>query len=66
MQLDPDLQPREQIDLLTVEEYAQVIKTGDVLPPVVVFFDGATHWLADGYHRWHAHKALDLTDTNSR
>ncbi len=62
MPLDPDLQPREQIDLLTVEEYAQVIKTGDVLPPVAVFFDGAAHWLADGYHRWYAHKALELPE----
>lgn len=37
-----------------MSEYADAINGGDVLPPVVVFFDGVDHWLADGFHRCHA------------
>lgn len=35
----------------TVEEYAAHLKTGASMPRVVVFHDGADHWLADGFHR---------------
>jgi hypothetical protein len=41
-----------------VEEYAQLMKDGVALPPLVVFFDGAEYWLADGFHREAAHNAI--------
>ena len=44
-------QPREAIDEQIVAEYAELYKAGVKLPPVVVFADGAAHWLADGFHR---------------
>jgi uncharacterized ParB-like nuclease family protein len=49
-------QPRERINMEAVGEYAEAITAGADLPPVVVFHDGAEYWLADGFHRWHAHK----------
>ena len=55
--VDPDLQPRQRLDEATWEGYLNAIMDGAVFPPVVVFHDGETHWLADGFHRWHAHKA---------
>lgn len=46
------LQTRLRIDAETVRDYAEAEeKRGAVLPPVVVYFDGAKHWLADGFHR---------------
>ena len=35
-----------------VAHYAEEMEAGTVFPPVTVFFDGATHWLADGFHRY--------------
>ena len=52
---DGGTQPRAEIDQKTVAEYADELKSGAKLPPVVVFDDGATKWLADGFHRWHGH-----------
>ena len=56
--LEADLQPRSYIDPSVVNEYAERLADGVVLPPVVVFFDGVIYRLADGFHRWHAHQEL--------
>lgn len=39
-----------------IESYADEMSQGTVFPPIVVYFDGATHWLADGFHRFLAAK----------
>lgn len=59
IRIDGGTQPRERIDMEVVADYAEGVKVGIEFPPVVVFFDGAEHWLACGFHRWHAHKAAE-------
>ena len=47
----PDIQPRVSTDKAVVAEYAEHVKAKVKLPRVVVFFDGTTYWLAEGFHR---------------
>jgi len=61
--LDDALQPRCEIDLSLIEDYAMLLMEGTDLPPLTVFRDRAERlWLADGYHRLRAHRALDRTE----
>lgn len=39
-----------------VAAYAEEMAHGAAFPPVTVYFDGSTHWLADGFHRYLAAK----------
>lgn len=59
VRIDGGTQPRERIDMDVVGDYAEAVKVGIEFPPVIVFHDGAEHWLADGFHRWHAHKQAE-------
>lgn len=61
IRLDGGTQPRTEIDQDLVSEYAECI---DQLPPVTVFFDGVKYWLADGFHRYHAHNRANLSEIN--
>ncbi len=53
IRLDGGTQPRVAINEDVVADYAATVHE---LPPVVVFFDGVAYWLADGFHRYHAHR----------
>lgn len=53
IRIDGGTQPRVEVNQQTVDEYAEKL---DTLPPPDVFFDGANYWLADGFHRYHAHR----------
>jgi hypothetical protein len=48
---DPACQPRAAMYRETVEDYARAMVDGATFPPLVIFFDAETHWLADGFHR---------------
>lgn len=51
---DERCQPRVRLEPSLVDEYAQAMTEGAAFPPLTVYQDGATHWLADGFHRYHA------------
>ena len=42
----------------TADTYAERMLAGDTFPPLVVFYDGAMHWLADGFHRLAARRKV--------
>ena len=60
IRLDGDTQPRVEIDLDVVQEYADAYEAEATMPPLVVYFDGTDYWLADGFHRWHAARKAKL------
>ena len=52
IRIDCGIQQREEmLDAGVVSEYARAMSDGSQFPPVVVYHDGADHWLADGFHR---------------
>lgn len=53
---DGGTQPRAAIDLKHVKLLESQLEDGQELEPVTVFYDGTDYWLADGFHRWHAHR----------
>jgi hypothetical protein len=59
--IDGGTQARAAIHAPTVAEYAEALSDGETLPPAVVFFDGAQHHLADGFHRLHANLQIGAT-----
>lgn len=60
---DGGTQARAALDLATVAEYAESWRqlaaraNGlNEMPPIIVYYDGTDHWLADGFHRLAAYK----------
>jgi uncharacterized ParB-like nuclease family protein len=53
---DGGTQARAALNEDVVAEYAEAIIAGANMPPVTVFHDGKAYWLADGFHRFHAHR----------
>lgn len=62
VRVDGGTQSRVAIDPDTVAEVAADMKSGDVFPAVTVFYDGADHWLADGFQRREAALAAGLDE----
>lgn len=51
IRVDGGTQSRCEFDRDLVSEYSRAIHEGAKFPPMLVFFDGTHHWLADGFHR---------------
>jgi hypothetical protein len=56
IRIDGGTQSREKIDEAVVADYADLMGDDVVFPAVRVYFDGVSHYLADGFHRYHAHR----------
>ena len=48
-------QPREFLNESVCQEYAELIRAGVEMPPIIVYYDGSVYWLASGFHRLRAH-----------
>ncbi len=48
---DGGTQARQALNDATVDEYAQAMEDGAQFPLLIVYHDGESHWLADGFHR---------------
>jgi len=51
-------QTRAQTNEDAIEGYAEEMNNGTVFPPITVFYDGSSYWLADGFHRYLAAKRI--------
>lgn len=58
-------QARVATDDEAIASYAEELKNGAVFPPVIVYFDGATYWLADGFHRYLSTKRAGFPTINA-
>lgn len=58
-------QSRAEINQAVVDDYAAAIGNGASFPAITVFYDGNDYWLADGFHRYHAHLQLGLADIDA-
>jgi hypothetical protein len=51
IRMDGGTQPRSELEIPVMEDYAELMRCGTQFPPITVFFDGKDYWLADGFHR---------------
>ena len=65
IRIDGGTQSRVAISDDAVTDYTEALLNGAKMPPVIVFFDGKQYWLADGFHRYHAHNRAKLTEMDA-
>lgn len=63
--LDTSLQMRESINEEVVSEYCQALLNGAQFPPVVLFNDGKSYYIGDGWTRIFAHKKAGFEIINA-
>lgn len=57
IRIDGGTQMREHLDQDVVKDYAEKMREGVVFPHLITVYDGSTHWLVDGFHRYFAIQA---------
>jgi len=62
IRIDGGTQCRVVLSQPKIYEYRERMEDGDEFPPIEATFDGATYWLTDGFHRWHAMKLMGLKE----
>ena len=60
IELDASIQCRADIDIATVNEYAEAMQAGADFPPVVLFGFQDRAWIGDGWHRVMAARSAGL------
>ena len=59
---DGGTQSRLKLNDAVIKDYAEAMAAGVQFPPLIVFYDGTTYWLADGFHRYYAAKIAEISD----
>jgi hypothetical protein len=63
---DGGTQPRQALEQLKVDEYAELMGEGVEFPPLDVMYDGMAYYLVDGFHRAAAAEAQGLESLECR
>jgi len=62
IRIDGGTQGRVVIDQQHVYHMVEMMKEGYEFDPIDTNFDGVTHWLVDGFHRYHAYKLIGIKE----
>lgn len=62
IRIDGGTQGRVVIDQQHVYHMVEMMKEGYEFDPIDTNFDGATYWLVDGFHRYHAYKLMGIKE----
>ena len=63
--IDKGTQAREEINRTQVSQYVEDLENGAEFTPIYVIFDGLSYYLADGFHRYHAHRQAGRKTINA-
>jgi DNA modification methylase len=63
---DGNVRARIDVNPVVTAEYAKLMTEGVLFLPVVLFFDGNDHWLADGFYRVSAATSLERTQISAQ
>jgi len=65
IRIDGGTQMRVSINQDKVKDYAEKMREGEVFDAIVTVFDGTTHWLVDGFHRYFAAQSAGAKEINA-